>query len=435
MPEQIVTRLQAMYHSGQLSAFIVSKFPTGTLPTGWIEQGLLGKGFTGKIHEKNIQEDLIIPVDRFVRLFSESELGFEQGVFILGGLGKSKLITVVSNLGNKEPSSMNVIGLNSENLDNHELLDITARFMKQKPESLEEEPNLDYIEELLSDAANGDVTQLLSLSLQPGKQKIVNWIKKILKTDLTSDVVLAKSSNPQEISSTILLLSRWLLGLELFKNTKNAISTILLVRSTEVILCFWNSSQKIATFATVDGFSTTKVLRKFVLPLWYTSKEVSKSVGPEVVIEKTRTKPPRTQKTTSPASSDSQSISIVRTRLTELNSRLMPLISNVESTKKRITKLTKDTRFQSMGEHADNTLEELRRIEEDTKVLADISTQLGKMEKHLETAGTSLSHDEIQQIVAKMTVLRTLIDKIEVEMGQLDSRVSEIESLKFKRQS
>ena len=88
-----------------------------------------------------------------------------------------------------------------------------------------------------------------------------------------------------------------------------------------------------------------------------------------------------------------------------------------------------------MGEHSDNALEELRRIEKDTKILEDISIRLREMDMQIETTVTSLTPDEIQQIVGKMTALRNLIDKIEVEMGQLDSKVSDIESLKFKRRS
>lgn len=435
MPDQIVTRLQAMYHSGQVSSFIVSKFSTGSLPIGWIEQGLIGKGFTGNIQEKEIQEDLIIPLDRFVRLFSESGFDLNYGLFILGGLGKSKLITAISNLGNKGLSSMNVFGLNSDALQITELLDFAKRFLKQEPEPKEEEPNLDYIEEFVSDVANGKVTQLLSLSLPQGKQKTVTWIKKILKTDLTSDEVLAKSSNPQEISSTILFLSRWLLGLNLFKKTKHGISTILLAGTQKILLCFWNSSQNIVTFAVVEGYSTRKVLRKYVLPLWYiTQKEIKdENIGPKVIIEKTKKiKAPKTRER---PSSDSQSISIVRTRLTELNARLTPIISRVSRTKKRTTKLSKDTRFQSMGEQSDSAIEELRRIERDTRILEDISARLQKMEKQLESEGSSLTPDEIQRIVSKMTVLRNLIDKVEVEMDQLDSRVSEIESLNFKHRS
>jgi hypothetical protein len=434
MPGQMVTRLQALYHSGQVSAFVVSKFAIGTLPIGWIEQGLVGKGFSGNIQERKTQQELIIPVDRFARLFSDSGLNLENGLFILGGPDTLKLTTIVSNMGSKFPMSMNVFGLNSENLQSSEILDIAHRIIVRKPVTNGEDPNLDYVDELLSEVANGNVTHLLSLSLNPGKQKMVSWIQKILKTDLSSEVVIAKSGNLQEFSSTILIFSRWLLGLDLFKNTENAISTILLMRSNEILLCFWNSSQKIATFAAVEGLSLAVVLRKFVLPLWFTSNDMlsNEIIGPKVVIERSRAHPPIAQKIHSLTSSDLQSISIIRTRLLDLNTQLASLVAHVLGIEKRIYALTKNTRFQSMSEHTNNAIEELRRIEKDTKILEDISARLQLMEGQLEKAGSSLTPDEIQQIVSKMTQLRSLIEKIEVEMNQLDSRVSDIESLKFK---
>jgi hypothetical protein len=94
-----------------------------------------------------------------------------------------------------------------------------------------------------------------------------------------------------------------------------------------------------------------------------------------------------------------------------------------------------------MSEHSENVIEELRRIEDETKILEYISTRLREMEKQIENtlfpdrANSILSSDEIQGIVSKMAALRELIDKIEVEIGQLDSRTTEIESLKFKRQT
>jgi hypothetical protein len=437
MSEDIVTRLQAMYHSGQVSSFINSKLQNSALPTGWIEHGLIGKGFSGNIQERKIQENLVIPIDRFVRLFLESDSDNNHGLLILGNLDSSKLVTLVSNLHSKDSETWNVIGLNSGEVQIRELLDFTGRFLVGEPPSKEEEPSLDYIEELLSDVANGNVKHLISLSLQPEKQKTVSWIKKILNTDLTSDVILAKSTNPQEISSTILLLTRWLLGLDLFSKTKNAIASILLVRNSDILLCFWNNSQKIATFASLEGFSTTQVLSKYVLPLWYSPLDVSKRKppGPKVVIEKTRKQPLHEQKKTPSKISDSQSQAIVRTRLSELNARFSSLISHISNIRKRISKLSKNAGNQIMSEHSEKAIEELRRIEQDTKVIEDISTRLQDMEKQIENAGSSLSSDEIQRIVSKMTALRILIDKIDVEIGQLDSRVSEIESLKFKRQT
>lgn len=443
-----MTRLQAMHHSGQLSTYIVSTLPMGNLATGWIEQGLLGKGFTGNIQDKEIQEELVIPIDRFTRLIEDYGTDINTGVFILGehGLNKSKFVTLTGK-SNSRKDTVTAIGFNSATIETLELLGIIERFISQKVETtISTDPNLDYVEDLLTDVANGSVTHLLSLSLQHGKQKPMNWIKKIMQTDLSSETVLAQAGNPQEISQFILLLSRWLLGLDLFGNTKNAIASILLVQDTQIVLWFWDQPQRIVTFAIIEGISVDRVLRKFVLPLWYTPPESSQeSIGPKVVIEKTTKRQEITISDTKRKSDstipDSQSITIVRTRLTELNSRLSPIISHLNVLEKQITKIMKDSRFQSMSEQSDTAIEELRRIENETKILEDISTRLREMEKQIDTvtssdsSSSSLSSDEIQKIVSKMAALRTLIDKIDVEIGQLDSRVSEIESLKFKRRT
>ena len=82
---------------------------------------------------------------------------------------------------------------------------------------------------------------------------------------------------------------------------------------------------------------------------------------------------------------------------------------------------------------------EIKQIESETKILSDISNRLKTLEKQLDSASDSstLIHDadEIQILVSKMTTLRDLIDRIEVEISNLDSRATDIESLKFKRQT
>jgi len=252
MSEDIVTRLQAMYHSEQLSAYIVSKLPKGKLTTGWIEQGLLSKGFTGNLQDKKNQVDLIIPIDRFTRLTRDYDAEIDHGLFILGehGLNNSKLINLVSNLNISPKNSINAIGFNSNNIQTQELIRIILRFLSEKTESvIDEDPNLDYIEELVADSANGEVRHLLSLSLPSGTHKLADWIRKILKTDLKSEAVLAQFGDPNEIVPSVLLFSRWLLGLEIFRKTKNAIAAIILVCDSQIVSCFWDSPQNLATFA------------------------------------------------------------------------------------------------------------------------------------------------------------------------------------------
>ena len=132
MSEDIETRLQALYHSGQVSAYIISKLPEGKLTTGWIEQGLLSKGFTGNLQDKKHQENLVIPIDRFARLIRDYSTEINLGLIILGahGLDKSKLITLVSNQYFARKGSINAIGFNSDNIRPSELIHIITRFIK-----------------------------------------------------------------------------------------------------------------------------------------------------------------------------------------------------------------------------------------------------------------------------------------------------------------
>lgn len=79
--------------------------------------------------------------------------------------------------------------------------------------------------------------------------------------------------------------------------------------------------------------------------------------------------------------------------------------------------------------------------EKDTKALENLSHRLmaleGKIEELaiLKSMKSSLSAENIQEIASKITALRDLIDKIEIEMQQLNTRINDIESLRFKRRS
>ncbi|MBE0525914.1 MAG: hypothetical protein IH631_03165, partial [Candidatus Thorarchaeota archaeon] len=217
MSDDIDTRLSAMYHSEQISAYIVSKLPSGQLATGWIEQGLLTKGLPGNLQDKNNHETLVIPIDRFARLAREYEYEVGFGLFILGEQGSNRL-KLVTILKSSKTNSFEAIGFKSDCIQTQELFNTISRLLSEKSTAvIDTDPNLDYIEELLSAAADGDVRHLLSLSLPVDKQKTASWIQKLLKSDLKSEAVIAQYGQPHQISSTILLISRWLLGLDIFR--------------------------------------------------------------------------------------------------------------------------------------------------------------------------------------------------------------------------
>jgi uncharacterized coiled-coil protein SlyX len=91
-----------------------------------------------------------------------------------------------------------------------------------------------------------------------------------------------------------------------------------------------------------------------------------------------------------------------------------------------------------MSGYQDDTIRELKRIEDDTHILQYLSSQLEKLEKKIETLSEttrtegSLNAEVIQEISTKILALNALIDKIEVEISHLNSRMDDIESLRFK---
>ncbi len=94
-----------------------------------------------------------------------------------------------------------------------------------------------------------------------------------------------------------------------------------------------------------------------------------------------------------------------------------------------------------MKSHSDEAIKELSRIEDETRILEELSEPLKRMERRIEdisskqSSKSSIGAEYIQVIVTKISALRDLIDKVEVEMDQLDSRIGDIESLRFKRRT
>ncbi len=91
--------------------------------------------------------------------------------------------------------------------------------------------------------------------------------------------------------------------------------------------------------------------------------------------------------------------------------------------------------------HSDKTGKEQSQAEDEARILEELSDRLKKMEGRMEDISSRQSNESpidaehIQRIVTKISALRDLIDKVEVEMDQLDSRIGDIESLRFKRRT
>jgi hypothetical protein len=306
-----------------------------------------------------------------------------------------------------------------------------------------EEPNLDYIEALIGMTASGTSNYLLSLQVPDRNQKPLTWLRKILKTELDSESVVARYGNLENQFPIILLFSRWLFGLDIFKKTEDAVGSIIFANKENIELYLWDSSQNLITFSSILGTNLFHALNLILPPLWIASADLtteSKS-GPEVVVGAKREAVRGSAKQETSPSLDIKSLSILQTKLKELRTRLSQSISTIKVLKKRVQKIVKNSRDSSMNDESTGILEELQKIENETKLLQSIYSILEKLEAQLSDAtspdsiDSPLGPDDIQRIVAKLTELRELIDKIEIEMDALDSHANEIESLKFKRRT
>ena len=388
MMDDLAKWLQAMLNCGSISSFVSVQIPAKTLKTGWIGQGLIQKGFSGKLEDKRNQEQLVIPLDRFVRLTNEwiDEMTPNLGLFLLGkrGLMKQKFVAIVSNEAKKKETESVAIAFQSDGLG---LLDtihqLTQFFSGEKPTHTVEEPNLDYLEELKSQTSGGFGTHLLAIRIPSSSEKIDELIQVAKKDDIDLTSIIAKYGDVNEISSIASLVVKWLLGLNLFQRTRDNMAALTFILNSKAWLCLWDSSQNIVTFTGIDQSDFEKIMMKYIYPLWFTSDDlVSKSSkGPSVILGKGKTHSTASKssiKTEELAKSyrayeskdileglvrrmriiedqlssiematkeneDDNAISVVSSRLTETVDKLESLVTKLNMLEKRIEKVSKET--------------------------------------------------------------------------------------------
>jgi len=332
--DDLPTRLQAMFHSGEITEFISAQMPTEKLSTGWMEQGLLLKGFTGKMEDRKNQERLIIPADRFARLTRDLEGVVRPfvGLLILGrqGLVTPKLCVAVYGAVQESSKPMMTVAFWTKNLGFGEITRIiTQHVLGHGYTNSETESDLDFIEQLRADVSTGEVRSLLSLKVPAEKQNVTEWIRDSIKQVKGSERVVAAAGDLNSLSRITLLLARWLTSLDLFKRDKNNIAAILFRFSDRTELCLWDSPHGMASFATLNRTDIETMIDRYVTPMWSGSQDfgVSSVGAPEVVVGKRTKSREENRKSTVMVSHqiDHTVLSQIRTRLEMLETRLQTL--------------------------------------------------------------------------------------------------------------
>ena len=285
LSNDIDTHLQALYHSGQISRYVHSKLADGSLKTGWIEQGLLSKGMKGKLSDKNNQESLVIPADRFARLARDLGEWEDTAIFIIGSKGSaaSKFVAIVF----RQQDSQSLIAFQIQKTSPHDIIRFLLQNALGKKVSQQfEEPNLDYVEKLRVDASEGEVDEMTVLSLPKKQAKISEWMKEALLSP-SSESIEIQHGTSNTIPKFAALVTRWLTGLELFKSTSSVIAAFVFIGQQSMDTCFWDQPQRIAAFTIFSHKNLESLSRNYLIPLWVVPGESVETPKParEVTIE------------------------------------------------------------------------------------------------------------------------------------------------------
>ncbi len=285
LSNDIATHLQALYHSGQISGYIHSNLTEGSLKTGWIEQGLLSKGMKGNLRDKNNQESLVIPADRFARLARDLG-GMEDAAFVIigsKGLTTRKFAAMVFRL----QESQSLIAFQIQKTSPHDIVRfLLQNVLGKKVNPHFEEPNLDYVEQLRMDASEGELDEMIVLTLPKKQSKMSEWMKEALLSP-SSESIEIQHGTYNTIPKFAALVTRWLTGLELFKSTPSSIASMVFVGQKTMNACFWDQPQRKVAFTTFNRDDIEGLSRKYLTPLWIVPGESVESPKPtrEVTVE------------------------------------------------------------------------------------------------------------------------------------------------------
>jgi hypothetical protein len=372
----IDTHLQALFHSGQVAGYIHSKLPEGSLKTGWIEQGLVSKAMKGNLRDKNNQESLVIPADRFARLARDRGGTEDVAIVIIGskGVTSSKFVAMVF----RRKGSESLIAFQIKKTPPHETVRLLLqKALGKKASQVFEEPNLDYVEQLRMDASEGEVDEMTVLSLPKKQVKMSEWMKEALLSP-SSEAIELQHGTTNAIPKFAALVTRWLTGLELFKVTPSEIAAIVFKGPKTMQACFWDQPHRLAAFAIFNRDDLESLSRKYLTPLWIVPGESVETPKPirEVTVGSRKT--PVSSKKASPAErrETAPMISVKETKktLTNLSRRIDSLESQVKSAPSGSEMSAKDSGVLDVLQS--RLSENIERIESLSKRLIDLEKRI-----------------------------------------------------------
>ncbi len=274
MCEDIVRTLENYHNGGVISGFVCSMLPDTELRSGWIEQGVKYKMTSPELGEREYHTQFLIPGDRVARLAHEFD-AIDVGsalLFIIGNQGASreKMVAVVSSI---DSESFLIVWKTSQ----QSIQDIAAFVMSEvlhhKGAIGQLEDNIDYIENMREDLADGHLNGALSLMLPKNDSSFQKILRKASTLSESDEIPLCRG-DIAPLASIMKLFYRWLKQIKIFETYKNGLVSCMVLRPGVVKVILWDNSKSIASIAIQEPVALPVVFSRYIIPFWMTVQDV-----------------------------------------------------------------------------------------------------------------------------------------------------------------
>ena len=366
--------LRTLRKRGMVSRYFVAEIPTEPLQTGWINENLRLYSKKSDIDDSGFQSSVVIPTDRLVRLLADDQIheSFPGAVFMFAGtrVHDVRLVSLVREDSDAEQDRRLALGMSIRKWD---LNALTIALLSGRDEADDLEVHLDYLEQMRADHLDGRLQGFLSLHSPPKSGSVKKWMKEGTKNRIDAE------GNFRFLEVLAPLITRWLMGLQVFKGTTSPIAALFLLGAEDTVLCLWDGPAEIETFAAVQTENLDWCITHYVSPLMCSLQRDAEmsDTSPKVTISA-----PGEQSKSIRSSRGTESTSVAK-EVAALSARLNAI--PLEALLKRLSAIENRSGFSDGGNQPSDpaAVQIVHRFNETNKRLEELTTRLKKLEERL----------------------------------------------------
>ncbi len=300
-----ISKMKSLKDSGKILGYIVGEIELGN-KVEKIEEHFDVVDIKGSVSSKSNQAEYIQPTQRLLKAFIDRDISTEgnYAMAILGPQGsQNKKYTLFARRKSGKPFLYFMIII-SDGLTSHEIVTLLLQYKMGKDISTDfDEPNIDYIETIRSDIANGDITEGLVVDIPTQKLVPRTWLREAVKKSEDDDESQVRTENLKHSPIFGLLFTESLTSVVGERHSKELVAACLLMKSNRTEIILWNRPNGVAFFGVYAHNRIEKLSSALLLPLWAKSSEEipSQAIEPKVVVRKEREKEKQAVYTESPA--------------------------------------------------------------------------------------------------------------------------------------